>query len=283
MSEPAASICRLEPVHPDRAALQLCVAALDREDGCRGRSRESSLIRCGFHVLVLCTAGHGDMRIDTEVVPIGPGTVLWLRPGQVHTPVPDVVGTAICFTDQMADAVVTWVTGGVWRLGAGEVGAVSAIVDLLAEEYRRYVFGPTGSTLAHGELLLAHLLQSLLLRLGQLAGEPIVAEGQANATAEAFLAVLDTNLAELHSVEQVAAQLHCSPRTLSRACQDSFGLTPKEVLDARKAREARRLLEYTDLSVQAVGRRVGFEDPANFGRFFARNVGMTPGAFRARR
>ena len=30
-----------------------------------------------------------------------------------------------------------------------------------------------------------------------------------------------------------------------------------------------------------VGRRLGFEEPTNFGRFFARETGQSPGSFRA--
>nr|WP_296377757.1 MULTISPECIES: helix-turn-helix domain-containing protein [unclassified Pseudonocardia] len=44
--------------------------------------------------------------------------------------------------------------------------------------------------------------------------------------------------------------------------------------------EAKRLLAHTDLPVAAVGRRLGFTEPTNFGKFFARLTGQTPGAFR---
>lgn len=281
MSAPTTVIGRLEPVHPDRTALQLCVATLDREDGCRGRSRDWSLVRCGFHEVVLCTRGSGQMRVDTEVIPVRPGTVLWLRPGLVHTPVPDVQGVAVCFTDEAAGESARWVSSTLWQLADADSVDVHGMVALIRAEYERYVFAPTGPSLARGDLLLTHLLQSLLLRLGQLSPVQAAGDATANTTAARFLELLDSHLAELHAVEQFAAQLHCSPRTLSRACTDAYGMTPKELVDARRAREARRLLAFTDLSVQAVGRRVGMDDPANFGRFFTRVVGVTPGAFRA--
>jgi AraC-like DNA-binding protein len=52
------------------------------------------------------------------------------------------------------------------------------------------------------------------------------------------------------------------------------------VVDDRVALEARRLLACTDLSVAEIGRRLGFGEPTNFGRFFHREAGLSPGAFR---
>jgi AraC-like DNA-binding protein len=75
----------------------------------------------------------------------------------------------------------------------------------------------------------------------------------------------------------------CSVRTLTRACLAVTGRTAKQVVDDRVALEARRLLACTSLSVAEVGRRLGFPEPTNFGRFFHREAGLSPGAFRAAR
>ena len=72
-------------------------------------------------------------------------------------------------------------------------------------------------------------------------------------------------------------------RTLTRASLAVTGRTAKQVVDDRVALEARRLLACTPLSVAEIGRRLGFPEPTNFGRFFHREVGESPGAFRAAR
>ena len=59
------------------------------------------------------------------------------------------------------------------------------------------------------------------------------------------------------------------------------GRTAKQVVDDRVALEARRLLACTAMSVAEVGRYLGFPEPTNFGRFFHREVGMSPGQFRS--
>ncbi len=51
---------------------------------------------------------------------------------------------------------------------------------------------------------------------------------------------------------------------------------------ARINLEAKRLLAHTVLPVAVIGERLGFADPTNFGKFFVRTVGCSPGRFRRR-
>ncbi len=44
--------------------------------------------------------------------------------------------------------------------------------------------------------------------------------------------------------------------------------------------EAQRLLAHTDLPVATIGRALGFSEATNFGKFFTRQTGNTPGDFR---
>lgn len=59
------------------------------------------------------------------------------------------------------------------------------------------------------------------------------------------------------------------------------GSTAKTLIDARVALEAKRLLAHSDLPVAAIGHRLGFTEPTNFGKFFTRQTGDSPGTFRA--
>jgi AraC-like DNA-binding protein len=96
-----------------------------------------------------------------------------------------------------------------------------------------------------------------------------------------FRREVDRSYVATRRVEDYAARLGCSVRTLTRASLAVTGRTAKQVVDDRVALEARRLLACTPLSVAEVGRRLGFPEPTNFGRFFHREVGLSPGAFRA--
>jgi hypothetical protein len=70
-------------------------------------------------------------------------------------------------------------------------------------------------------------------------------------------------------------------RTLTRASLGRHRPHRQALVDDRVALEAKRLLAESDLPVAEVGARLGFTEATNFGRFFARTVGSSPGAFRA--
>ena len=85
------------------------------------------------------------------------------------------------------------------------------------------------------------------------------------------------------SVAAQAAALGVSETALRLACARVGGLSPSAMLDERTMLEARRLLLYTDMSVNEIAWSVGFEDPAYFSRFFTRHAGQSPRRFRAAR
>ena len=277
-------IARLDAVHPTRADLGVCVAPLRPAGGCMDRERASDLLRADFHLVILCTDGHADQVVDLAVHHHEPGSLLWIRPGQVHERPPAVQGTAICFTDAfLGDDSSMSVGPSSWRLGPGDLGDVRAHLAVLDGEYQRYVFGPTGPHLVQGEAMLRHVLLAFLLRVGQCPalrpGPPI----ETNPIASAFLDMVERSFASIHTVGEYATGLGYSSKTIARASVEATGLSPKQIIDARLVLEARRLLAHTNVSVSTVGRRLGFDDPANFCKFFTRATGMSPGTFRASR
>ncbi|NIH83484.1 GlxA family transcriptional regulator [Amycolatopsis granulosa] len=82
------------------------------------------------------------------------------------------------------------------------------------------------------------------------------------------------------SVADLAAHLNVSPRTLARRFAEQLGTSPGAWLLARRVAEARRLLEETELPVEAIAARVGLVSAVNLRRRFRDHVGTTPGAYR---
>ncbi len=71
-----------------------------------------------------------------------------------------------------------------------------------------------------------------------------------------------------------------SPRTFARRFREETGTTPLQWLLGQRVQEARRLLEETDLPVEAIAWRVGFGTSASLREHFRRSTATTPTAYR---
>jgi transcriptional regulator GlxA family with amidase domain len=100
-------------------------------------------------------------------------------------------------------------------------------------------------------------------------------------TLEPVLAWLVGNLDQPASVEDLAGRAHMAPRTFARRFRAETGTTPHDWITGQRVLLARRLLEDTDLGVDAVALRAGFGDAATLRHHFTRRVGATPQAYRA--
>jgi AraC-like DNA-binding protein len=233
------------------------------------------------HQLMLVTKGHGTQEVDFEPLPCRPGTLVWARPGQLVRPggQPGLDATLVCWTPgpDLPDG------GPTHRQLAGEdEDAVINEVSQLVVDCEREL----------SPELLRQQLATLLLRirlLGQQPPDAPPAEGPPpaahpdRAEAETFRRFrddLEQRYTRTRRVEDYAERVGCSVRTLTRASLAATGRSAKQVIEDRVALEAKRLLAGTDLAVAEIGRRLGFPEPTNFGRFFQREVGQSPGAFR---
>ena len=89
------------------------------------------------------------------------------------------------------------------------------------------------------------------------------------------------HLAEPLTVADLARHAGWAPRTLARRFIAETGLAPLRWVIAARVREARRLLEVTDLPVEDVAVRAGLGTAANLRLHLARDAGTTPTAYRA--
>ncbi len=81
-------------------------------------------------------------------------------------------------------------------------------------------------------------------------------------------------------VATMAAHAGVSPRTFARRFREETGTTPLQWLLSRRVQEARRLLEETDLPIDAVAWQAGFGTAASLRDHFRRATATTPTAYR---
>ena len=92
-------------------------------------------------------------------------------------------------------------------------------------------------------------------------------------------ALLPSRQAGFRTLDEIAKQIHVSPRTLKRKLADD-GTSYSELLEEQRRERAMLLLRSRELSVEEVAERLGYSDSANFTRAFRRWTGRTPNAFR---
>jgi AraC-like DNA-binding protein len=286
--------------NPDRLHAGLEVLAFDALKPRLRSSVERRPSRLDFHQIMLVRGGEGTAMVDFVAYPCVRGTLLHLRPGQVQRlpfgangRLADLDAVLLLFradfppplppTGQALDQFGPVV----WHLGPGEFEAFDRAMTEMDEEYRTLRDEPTSDTTAPVDAtwtaaLLRQLLGALIIRMARCANP---AGGHAPATpgTEVYLAFqreLEHSFATTRAVADYAARLGYSSRTLTRACLAATGRSAKQIADARVALQAQRLLAHTDLPVAAIGRALGFTEATNFGKFFARETGRSPGDFR---
>jgi transcriptional regulator GlxA family with amidase domain len=88
------------------------------------------------------------------------------------------------------------------------------------------------------------------------------------------------NLSDRLDVTTLASRAAMSPRHFARRFAAETGSTPLQWVIAQRVREARRLLEETDLPIEDVAQRAGFGSAPSLRQHFGRAMGTSPAAYR---
>ena len=239
-----------------------------------------------FHKLIAVRSGVLRCSLDFTGHELGPGGWLWARPGQVHRYDSDLGGAdgrIVLFLPGFlsgSTAAATGVDQGAWQPAPAPIGTEHGtlwqVLDLLEHEYARWGDQPSDMQVE----VLRHLLAVLVLRLAVRHGT----HEEPNTGGDAFVrfrAAVEQGFTGTHRVEDYAAQLGYSVRTLTRASQAAVGCGAKRFINDRVLLEAKRLLVHTDLPAASIGQRLGFPGATVFAKFFRQHTEQTPTEFRA--
>jgi AraC-like DNA-binding protein len=257
-----------------------------------GKGFFQATYRYGFHMLLCVTHGECTHVVDFEPVACEPGSLLAIRPAQVHRfdSGRQWDGWIALFQAQLLPP-----SNGI----EGERGVVSALeslplsLPLEAHELRAVTEGmeqmrqdsERAAPREQLHALLHHQMCALLLRLAMLHDEreaPEHVHRVASRRFKSFRRLVERRFSEWHGVAEYASRLGCSERSLTRASMEGSGVNAKRFITARINLEAKRLLAHTDLPIAVIAERLGFPDPTHFVKVFKREVGSTPGEFRRR-
>jgi AraC family transcriptional regulator, transcriptional activator of pobA len=245
--------------------------------------------RHDYHELIWIRTGSGRHLIDGAPLPIEEGTVTIIGRGQVHVfeEGEHIHGAVLRLRDELLPGDSQRLPAG-WLL-SGRCGRsvpvpgdradqFEALLRALDDELRRPA-GPESSQLR------GHLISVVLLWLerwydADRAHRPDSDEAEVQLLRR-FIRMLERDYAGHHDAGHYADELRVPLAALSRALTQVTGRGTKELVLDRVMSEAARLLRFTDLTVQQVALRVGYDDPLYFSRAFKRHFGDSPMAYRA--
>ena len=235
-----------------------CLGAGEQENP-PGPTPERAL---GCHAMVWLKEGRGHLLHgpDRQLHEVRAPAMLWLYPGVLHGYRP----------------TTRWRQ--VWTLFSGPATtALTTLGHLDADQPVRRYTDPRPVdraftrllrvSTAHSAVQTVAALYDLIARAAPVSGDEVAAR-----------------LAELActplSVQDYAAELGLTVRELREAVRRTTGSTPQELVLTTRLNTAKSLLVEEELSVAAVAREVGYDDPAYFTRLFTARVGVSPRAFR---
>lgn len=252
--------------------------------------KRRSTHRYSFHMLVVVTRGMCTHLVDFKPVRCEPGSLLVMRPGQVHNFGfdDDWEGWIILFRPEFlgpshATAADLKLVVGLETLPDHMVlrdHDLSRFMDAVA---LMRLDSEIGAPPKEVHALLRYQLNALLSRLSIIHARQEALAG-ANTRAlqrfRQFQQLVEKNFANSHQVADYALWLGCAEKSLTRAAMEAAGIKAKAYIASRINLEAKRLLAHTGLSVTLMAESLGFEEATNFIKFFKRETGCTPAEFR---
>lgn len=242
-----------------------------------------------FYQVAWVSSGNGITVVDGKNYHYGPNTVFIVQPGQVMYISHDegTHGTAICFNENflMDDTHKENLLLKYNILDAAYAqpyyqlnGMAAPLIRDLIEDLRTENDQPP-SVFGHRRAL-QYLFQLILIivqrTIPNFAGEAMDITNPNHALYIRFRHLLEAHFKEGWKVWQYADGLGVSEKMLTTAVRIAVGLTPAVIVKNRTIIEARRLLQYSDLSISAIALSLGGMDQSNFNNFFRTGTGETP-------
>jgi AraC-like DNA-binding protein len=243
--------------------------------------------RKDFYMLVLVKTGDSRHWVDMEPYVLQPQSFYYSAPHQVHVKeeLKPVEGMLLCFSEGFMaieenrfliqlPLVRNPHNGHELRLSNDEYDYVDDLMGKMLQEYRQQDTWHNDVLLSYLRILLISLSRLYTRRFAETAAVPD------RMLLKKYRQLIEIHYREKHEVADYASLLHLTPGHLGDVIRAQSGKTAIAHIHERILLEARRMLYHTDQSIKEIAFALGFEDASYFNRFFKRDAGSTPLAYR---
>lgn len=252
--------------------------------------RVSPVQRLSYYDITVITDGCGTFSVDHYCKqPLEQGTIFFSSPGQIRKWNTDKApkGYALIFEDEFLCAFFNDIQF-VQRLSFFHTHANPPVLRLPPDDYHKLVTlfqdvkNEITSFKQNDKHILRALLYQILIFLNRkfISAYPSAEKKPMNRYIKEFIRLVDTGYHRHRTVEHYAQQLAITGGHLNSLVKDYFGVSAKKYILGRSLLEAKRMLQYTDMSIDAIAGCLNYENTTYFVRVFREHAGMTPLHFR---
>ncbi|HZY81533.1 MAG TPA: helix-turn-helix transcriptional regulator [Cyclobacteriaceae bacterium] len=242
--------------------------------------------RLSYYDITVISEGTGTFSIDNYEQTLVNGSVFFSSPGQIrkwNTPeVPK--GFVVIFEDEFLTTFFndSRFVKGLWffnnsghppfiQLSEGDYSHVKELLVTIEKEINTF-------RTSDKHMLRALLYQLLVFFNRKHDSTPL--RRSSNRYVDSFIQLVDVNHIRFRAVDYYADQLHVTAGHLTSVVKEFLGVTAKEYILNRNILEAKRLLQYSDLSIDEIALALNYESTTYFIRVFKQHAGITPLNFR---
>ena len=244
------------------------------------------LHRHNFFFVLFLEKGKGEHSIDFTNYPVDDYSVFFMRPGQVHqlTLKQGSKGYLIQFNREFYTPIEEPVNFILRKVSNKNYCPLSAerYRKLLSQLY--FIFEEYTEKQDRYKEVIKASLEILFIELVRQSKNPKEITNNGNQYSqeqlEELLELLQKHIATQKQVTQYAEMMHLTSFQLNKITKETIGKTCSQLINEQIILEAKRNLLATTNQINQIAFDLGFEDPSYFIRFFKKQTGITPEAFR---
>lgn len=247
--------------------------------------------RHSFYHLVMFTKGKGSHSVDFQKFDVKPFQIYFMVPGQVHSWhfEGDTDGYIVHFNEVLFTSFLQnahYPERFYFFRGNTEDSVCQLPVGV--HEKAAGLFESMLKELAEGKEHYLDVIRLRLLELFILVERSGTGKRTKNVPRQkltllrSYQQLIDKNFRTIRLPKEYADMLYVTPNHLNALCQDLLGTTAGDLIRNRILLEAKRLLTNADMTITQIAYDLNFQDNSYFNRFFKKEEGITPDAFRKR-
>lgn len=227
------------------------------------------------HQFLYTQSGRGAVIVDGKSYPLEEGSLFYLAPGVAHEYYPLEDGNwTTCWLVFRGEYLTPMMQNlGLERFAYGEHVVTEEIRSVFSQ-----IMAAARDTLdgaQHCSVLLYEYIMLVWRSLAEQGKDGKQAE-KAKGLLKKAVRYMDENYVKDISLDELACMSGVTRQHFCRVFREQMGMRPMEYLARLRVAEAREILLQTNDKIEAVGRKVGYENPTYFGMVFKKYEGVTP-------